>query len=91
MVWTEQKTYSCRQLTEILVSNRAVESNPSGLKANADLVRSLFEQKGCTVRTVENPDAPYRPILIADIGDEQDQRWASLVTTTLRRKHQNGP
>ena len=70
MVWTEEKTYSCRQLTEVLVSNKAVESNPAGLKANADLVRSLFEQKGCSVRTVENPDAPYRPILIAEIGDD---------------------
>ena len=70
MVWTEQKTYACRQLTEVLVSNKAVESNPAGLKANADLVRSLFEQKGCRVRTVENPDAPYRPILIAEIGDD---------------------
>ena len=70
MVWTEQKTYTCRELTGVLVSNKAVESNPAGLKANADLVRSLFEQKGCSVRTVENPDAPYRPILIAEIGDD---------------------
>ncbi len=73
MIWTEEKTYSCRQLSEILVSNRAVESNPEGLKANANLVRSLFEQKGCNVRTVENPDAPYRPIIIAEIG-EKDTR-----------------
>lgn len=73
MVWTEEKTYSCRQLTEVLVSNKAVESNPAGLKANADLVRSLFEQKGCTVRTVENPDAPYRPILIAEIGSDESR------------------
>ena len=70
MVWTEQKTYTCRELTEVLVSNKAVESNPAGLKANADLVRSLFEEKGCSVRTVENPDAQYRPILIAEIGDD---------------------
>lgn len=70
MVWTEQKTYTCRELTGVLVSNKAVESNPAGLKANADLVRSLFEEKGCSVRTVENPDAPYRPILIAEIGDD---------------------
>jgi len=70
MVWTEEKTYTCRQLTEVLVSNRAVESNPAGLKASADLVRLLFEQKGCEVRTVENPDAPYRPILIAEIGND---------------------
>lgn len=70
MVWTEQKTYTCRRLTEILVSNRAVESNPAGLRANADLVCSLFEQKGCNVRTVENPDAPYRPIIIAELGDD---------------------
>jgi hypothetical protein len=61
MVWTEEKTYTCRQLTEVLVSNRAVESNPAGLKANADLVRLLFEQKGCEVRTVENPRRTLSP------------------------------
>ena len=36
-----------RQISEILVSNKAVESNPRGLKANAVTVRKLFEDKGC--------------------------------------------
>jgi acetylornithine deacetylase/succinyl-diaminopimelate desuccinylase-like protein len=69
MVWTEQKTKSCKQLTEILVSNRAVESNPSGLNANAILVQQLFKQNGCTIRTIENPNAGYRPVIIAQRGE----------------------
>ena len=66
MVWNEQRTKTCRQISEILVSNKAVESNPRGLKANAVTVRKLFEDKGCKVRTIENPKADYRPIIIAE-------------------------
>lgn len=66
MVWNEQRTKTCKQLSEILVSNKAVESNPKGLRANATLVRKLFEDKGCKVRTIENPKADYRPIIIAE-------------------------
>lgn len=66
MVWNEQRTKTCKEISEILVSNKAVESNPKGLKANAVLVRELFEDKGCKVRTIENPKADYRPIIIAE-------------------------
>ena len=70
LVWSEEKTLACRQLSQQMVANMAVESNPVGLKSNADLVRSLFEEKGCIVQTIENPEAPYRPLLIAQIGQE---------------------
>ena len=53
MVWTEKETKTCKLLSEILVSNKAVESNPSGLKANAVLIKKLFEDKGCKVRAIE--------------------------------------
>ena len=73
MIWTEQKTKICKRLSEVLVSNKAVESNPIGLKANALLVKKLFEDKGCKVRTIENPNATYRPIIIAEIGEESNR------------------
>ena len=73
MIWTEQKTKICKRLSEVLVSNKAVESNPIGLKANASLVKKLFEDKGCKVRTIENPKATYRPIIIAEIGEESNR------------------
>ena len=66
VVWSDEKTEQCRQLSKRLIANMGVESNPEGLLANADLVRSLFEMKGCNVHSVENPHAPYRPILIAE-------------------------
>ena len=69
MVWNEQRTETCKQLSEILIANQAFESNPKGLQANAVLVRELFEDKGCKVRTIENPKADYRPIIIAEIGE----------------------
>ena len=73
MVWNEQRTKTCKQLSEILVANQAVESNPKGLKANAVLVRKLFEDKGCKVRTIENPKADYRPIIIAESVRESNR------------------
>lgn len=73
MVWNEQRTKICKQLSEILVSNKAVESNPKGLKANAVMVRKLFEDKGCKVRTIENPKADYRPIIIAESARESNR------------------
>ena len=73
MVWNEQRTKTCKQLSEILVSNKAVESNPRGLKANASLVRKLFEDKGCKVRTIENPKADYRPIIIAESARQSNR------------------
>lgn len=73
MAWNEQKTKSCKRLTEILVSNQAVESNPDGLLANATLIQELFEQNGCTVHTVENSRASYRPILIAQRGKDSNR------------------
>ena len=73
MVWSEQRTKTCKQLSEILVSNKAVESNPKGLRANASLVRKLFEDKGCKVRTIENPKADYRPIIIAESARESNR------------------
>ncbi len=73
MVWNEQRTKTCKQLSEILVSNKAVESNPKGLKANAVMVRKLFEDKGCKVRTIENPKADYRPIIIAESARESNR------------------
>ena len=73
MVWSEQRTKACKQLSEILVSNKAVESNPRGLRANASLVRKLFEDKGCKVRTIENPKADYRPIIIAESARESNR------------------
>ena len=74
LIWTEQETKICKQLSEILVSNKAVESNPIGLEANAVLIKKLFEDKGCKVRTIENPKATYRPIIIAEIGEESNCR-----------------
>tara|TARA_S200000501_G_scaffold376135_1_gene430136 strand:+ start:1055 stop:1882 length:828 start_codon:yes stop_codon:yes gene_type:complete len=73
MPWDEKRTKTCKQLSEILVSNKAVESNPKGLRANAVLVRKLFTDKGCKVRTIENPKADYRPIIIAESARESNR------------------
>ena len=73
LIWTEQETKLCKELSAILVSNKAVESNPDGLHANAILIKKLLEDKGCKVRTIENPKATYRPIIIAEIGGEPNR------------------
>ncbi|MDA8843536.1 M20/M25/M40 family metallo-hydrolase [Candidatus Poseidoniaceae archaeon] len=65
MVWNDLKTQQCKELVENLVQNKAHEGNPSGLKLNSEFVTSLFQERGFSVVRVPNPDAPYRPILIA--------------------------
>ncbi len=73
MVWSPQKTKTCMELSAVLVSNKAFEGHPSGLEANAKLVQGLFSERGCTVSSVENPNAPYRPIIIASKGADSDK------------------
>lgn len=65
MVWDELKTQECKQLVKLLVQNRAIEGNPEGLKSNSDFVTSLFRERGFSMEQIFNPEAPYRPILIA--------------------------
>lgn len=65
MVWNELKTQECKILVRRLVQNRAYEGNPEGLRLNSELVTSLFQERGFKVKQIPNPDAPYRPILIA--------------------------
>ncbi len=70
MVWTEEKTRECWELSSVMVSNKACEGHPSGLGMNAELVQCLFIKHGCDVWTVENPDAEYRPVVLAQIGSD---------------------
>lgn len=67
MIWSEALTDACRDLSSVLVKNKACEGHPPGLRANAELVQSLFIEHGCDVWTVENPDAEYRPVVLAQI------------------------
>jgi acetylornithine deacetylase/succinyl-diaminopimelate desuccinylase-like protein len=65
MVWNDVKTQQCKEMVESFVQNKAHEGNPAGLKSNSEFVTSLFQERGFSVERVPNPDAPYRPILIA--------------------------
>jgi len=73
VVWSDELTQACRELSSVLVSNKACEGNPSGLEANAELVQSLFAKHGCDVWTVENPDAAYRPVILAQLGSDSSR------------------
>lgn len=73
MIWSDALTDACRDLSSVLVQNKACEGHPPGLKANADLVQSIFKEHGCDVWTVENPDAEYRPVILAQIGSDSSR------------------
>ncbi len=73
MIWSEALTDACRDLSSVLVQNKACEGHPPGLKANADLIQSLFKEHGCDVWTVENPEAAYRPVIIAQLGGDSSR------------------
>ena len=48
-----------------LVQYQATEKNPNGLAAAANWYTARFEKLGFSVKTIENKDAPYRPLLVA--------------------------
>ncbi len=48
-----------------LVQYQATEKNPEGLAAAAKWYAARFEQLGFSVKTIENKDAQYRPLLVA--------------------------
>lgn len=80
MVWDELKTQECKKLVERFVQNRAYEGNPEGLKLNSEFVTSLFRERGFSVKRVPNPDAPYRPILIATSPINQNRPTAGFFS-----------
>ena len=80
MAWDELKTQECKKLVERFVQNRAYEGNPEGLKLNSEFVTSLFRERGFSVKRVPNPDAPYRPILIATSPINQNRPTAGFFS-----------
>ena len=63
MTW--KHTEKWMQQCSTLVHYQATEANPEGLTAAANWYTSQFEKLGFSVQTIENKDAPYRPLLVA--------------------------
>ena len=63
MTW--KHTEKWMQQCSTLVHYQATEANPEGLTAAANWYTSQFEKLGFSVQTIENEEAPYRPLLVA--------------------------
>ena len=63
MTW--RHTHEWLEHCSTLVQYEATEENPAGLAAAANWYTTRFEQLGFSVKTIENKDAPYRPLLVA--------------------------
>ena len=63
MTWehTEQWLSDCSTLVQF----QATEANPEGLESAAAWYATRFQELGFSVQFVNNPSAPYRPLLVA--------------------------
>jgi hypothetical protein len=63
--WDESMTESCKELVRHWVSLKSIESNPAGLQELNETMIEEFKTRGFDISLVENPEASYRPIIIA--------------------------
>ena len=63
MTW--KHTQEWLEQCSTMVEYAATEANPSGLLSASKWYINRFEQLGFSVRTIENEEAPYRPLIIA--------------------------
>ena len=64
-MWDEREHVRCFQLVQKLVSNRGCEENPIGLAKNKSEICALLSEFNFEIQQIPNPDAEYRPIVIA--------------------------
>jgi cysteinylglycine-S-conjugate dipeptidase len=65
--WDESLTATCKEMVRHWVSLKPIESNPTGLQKMNETMIHEFKKRGFEVSLIGNPDAPYRPIIIAKL------------------------
>lgn len=63
--WAETEHAECEAIVAGWVSLQPTENNPAGLDAVQRQVGELLKSADFHVERVENPDAPYRPLIVA--------------------------
>lgn len=73
--WTETEHAQCKAIVSRWVSLQATENNPAGLDAIQHQVVSLLEDSNFQVERIENPNAAYRPLIVAKRESNPGGPW----------------
>jgi len=63
--WNEEHTELCKSMSKNWLSFRPFEENPKGLMLISTDIIQKFKDCGFSIETITNPQASYRPIIIA--------------------------
>lgn len=64
-VWGKEEEGRCFEIVQKLVANRGFEGNPKGLEENKTEICLLLKEFNFEIQQIPNPDAEYRPVVIA--------------------------
>ena len=70
--WSQSLQERCLVVSSKMVSIKPFEENKNGLRKMCKYVISLFKSSGLEIEIVENPNADYRPIIIARLDSNKD-------------------
>lgn len=73
--WTEAEHAECRTIVSRWVSLQATENNPTGLDAIQHQMVSYLEDSNFHVERIENPNALYRPLIVAKRESNPGGPW----------------
>jgi acetylornithine deacetylase/succinyl-diaminopimelate desuccinylase-like protein len=63
--WNDEHTRLCKTMSKNWLSLRPIEGNPKGLMMISIDIIQKFTDCGFSIETITNPEASYRPIIIA--------------------------
>ena len=73
--WTETEHAQCKAIVSRWVSLQATENNPAGLDAIQHQVVSHLVDSNFQVERIENPNAVYRPVIVAKRESNPGGPW----------------
>ena len=71
--WNGAMTNMCRQMVNEWVGLQPIEANPSGLQSMHESIIKEFSNRDFQVKIIENPDALFRPIIIASKFTQEEK------------------
>lgn len=73
--WTEKEHATCKAIVARWVSLQATENNPTGMDAISNQVVNHLKDSDFQVERIENPNALYRPLIVAKRESNPSGPW----------------
>lgn len=70
-IWDSKTEERCKELSKQMIALKPCEEMKSGLQKMKDFIISLFDERGFQVEEIKNPDAEYRPVIIATLNSDR--------------------